>query len=448
LLILGLLAGFLIAAAPLTLAGWSRVWGAADRLPEAGWLSGAVGLALGGATLLLAALWRPPATHLRRRPIRVLSGWLVLAGVVIAVLAGVSVTAWLLAEANQATSGRAQARIDAIRTGLTAGAGVGGGIALLLAARREWLGERGQAHTEDDAAERRITELYTKAADQLGHDKAAVRLAGLYALERLGQSNPDHRQTIVNVLCAYLRMPPPDADSGAAAESPEARRSREHDSGGESQVRLTAQRILTEHLLVSDAPFGSTFWRGMDLDLAGATLVDLDLSWCGFGTGTFTRARFVGTTAFDHARSQNVSFNEAEFVGDVSFGNAVFSSANFFRARFGDMASFKTFESGVLFSGAQFCGAADFTASVLRPFVTKAISFDGVQFDGKADFSEVTFVGAASFDRAGFGEGASFWLAQFGRGGTRAGARARTVVDAAPKPPAEELEKAPAHRPG
>ena len=61
--------------------------------------------------------------------------------------------------------------------------------------------------TDRDATERRITELYTKAVEQLGSDKAPVRLGGLYALERLAQDNPAHRQTIVNVICAYLRMP-------------------------------------------------------------------------------------------------------------------------------------------------------------------------------------------------------------------------------------------------
>src|SRR5262249_33582048 len=50
-------------------------------------------------------------------------------------------------------------------------------------------------------------ELYTKAVEQLGSDKAPVRLGGLYALERLAQDNSAHRQTIVNVICAYLRMP-------------------------------------------------------------------------------------------------------------------------------------------------------------------------------------------------------------------------------------------------
>ncbi|WP_426506099.1 hypothetical protein ACPPVO_49650 [Dactylosporangium sp. McL0621] len=37
--------------------------------------------------------------------------------------------------------------------------------------------------------------MYVAAADQLASDRAAVRLAGLYTLERLGQDNVKLRQT-------------------------------------------------------------------------------------------------------------------------------------------------------------------------------------------------------------------------------------------------------------
>jgi hypothetical protein len=33
-----------------------------------------------------------------------------------------------------------------------------------------------------------------------------VRLTGLHVLERLAQNTPEQRQTIVDVICAYLRM--------------------------------------------------------------------------------------------------------------------------------------------------------------------------------------------------------------------------------------------------
>ncbi|HWJ52544.1 MAG TPA: hypothetical protein VNT24_04110, partial [Propionibacteriaceae bacterium] len=117
-----------------------------------------------------------------------------------------------------------------------------------------------------------VTELYTKAADQLGSDKAPVRLAGLYALERLAQDNPGQRQTIVNVICAYFQMPytPPGSapveppvespssaegavvDEGTRAdveqERHENRRQDYEKRAQERRVRTTARRILHRHL--------------------------------------------------------------------------------------------------------------------------------------------------------------------------------------------------------
>jgi hypothetical protein len=106
-------------------------------------------------------------------------------------------------------AGSSGERLDALRTALTIGAGAAGAATLLLAGRRQVHLEEAAAATELDARERRITELYIKAVDQLGAGTAPVRLGGLHALERLAQDNPDHRQTAVDVICSYLRMPFP-----------------------------------------------------------------------------------------------------------------------------------------------------------------------------------------------------------------------------------------------
>ncbi|GAA2680218.1 hypothetical protein GCM10010412_064280 [Nonomuraea recticatena] len=79
------------------------------------------------------------------------------------------------------------ARIEAARTALAAAAGVGAAVTLMLAVRRQRHQKLATWHTTHDAAERRVTELYTKAAEQLGNARAPVGLAGLYALERLAQ---------------------------------------------------------------------------------------------------------------------------------------------------------------------------------------------------------------------------------------------------------------------
>ncbi len=154
---------------------------------------------------------------------------MLLLAVVAVAVAGGGLTWWLLSIAAADPNASASVQIDAIRTGLSAAVGTGGAFALLLAFRRQRSTEVSAVHTITDATERRVTELYTKAADQLGSDKAPVRLAGLYALERLAQDNPSQRQTIVNVICAYLQMPytPP----GATPVEPSADDGRSSDDG-------------------------------------------------------------------------------------------------------------------------------------------------------------------------------------------------------------------------
>jgi len=103
-----------------------------------------------------------------------------------------------------------------------------------------------------------VNELYTRAVEQLGHDEAPVRLGALYSLMHLAQANPDRRQTVVDVLCAYLRMPyaPPESAEPAevvAGEAPTGHRDQpgrasKRDPAQELQVRLTAQRLVSEHV--------------------------------------------------------------------------------------------------------------------------------------------------------------------------------------------------------
>ncbi len=171
---------------------------------------------------------------------------MLLLAVVAVAVAGGGLTWWLLSIAAADPSASASVQIDAVRTGLSAAVGTGGAFALLLAFRRQRSTEVSAVHTITDATERRVTELYTKAADQLGSDKAPVRLAGLYALGRLAQDNPSQRQTIVNVICAYLQMPytppgatpvEPSADRRPILRRGHRRRGREAGRSGTGAVR-------------------------------------------------------------------------------------------------------------------------------------------------------------------------------------------------------------------
>jgi hypothetical protein len=55
------------------------------------------------------------------------------------------------------------------------------------------------------AEQGQITERYTRAIDQLGHDQLDVRIGGIYALERIARDSPSDRVTIGEVLTAFIR---------------------------------------------------------------------------------------------------------------------------------------------------------------------------------------------------------------------------------------------------
>lgn len=228
---------------------------------------------------------------------------IVLWGTGLVLIAAASATA-LLAVLGGGTPADS-ARLDALRTAASIVVGTGGAAALLLAARRQRWAELDLEQKDHDATQRRMTEMYTKAAEQLGNDKAPVRLAGLYLLERVAQEHRTSRQTIVNVVCAYLRMPFEPGDSPEALQ--------------ELQVRRAAQRILKLHLRPAEDG-EAWFWPNIDLDFTGATLVDLSLQYCRIRSAVFTGAVFHGTADFRYAVfATKAEFTGADFKGDRAF---------------------------------------------------------------------------------------------------------------------------------
>ncbi|HTF06694.1 MAG TPA: pentapeptide repeat-containing protein [Asanoa sp.] len=413
----------------------------------------------------------------RTDDLRVMPWWYVLVGVLLAIALGWLVLDWLLAEANRATSidTRATLRVDAIRTGLTVVAGTGGGLALLLAARRQWLSERAQrhqefvagrdhshrelvhAHTERvaatthknqqeqarigeyDATERRVTDLFTKAVDLLGSDKAAVRLGGLYALERLAQDNARHRQTVVAVVCAYLRMTDEPGEDAPPA--------------GDDEVRRSAQRLLTRHLH-ADAP--DTWWPEVRLDLAHTRLADFDASGCTLIEADFTGARFAGTALFVGAHAEgglalsaatfdNATFDELTTSGELLLDDARFAgAATFGRARFGGevfarrvefkAASFAeaVFEKTVTLDHSTFADTTSFRSAIFhsgfsieRGSFAAYAGFRTVTFEDMAFFRWTAFHGDAYFENASFGGAVNLGRAEFHGRASFAGATMR-----------------------
>jgi uncharacterized protein YjbI with pentapeptide repeats len=81
-----------------------------------------------------------------------------------------------------------------------------GAILLIYAAIRQaqTAGNRHEAQTKADL-QRRITESFSKAVEQLGSDKLEVRLGGIYALERISQECTTDYWTVMENLTAFVR---------------------------------------------------------------------------------------------------------------------------------------------------------------------------------------------------------------------------------------------------
>ena len=141
---------------------------------------------------------------------------------------------------------------------------------------------------------RTLNERFATAAGQLGSDKPAVRLAGVYAMAGLADDWEENRQTCVDVLCGYLRMPY-EPDPGQDAPEPERLVFQ-----AIREVRHTVIRVITAHLKKDAA----VSWQGLNFDFTGVV----------FDGGDFGGAQFSGGT---------VRFGTAEFSGgEVDFSRA------------------------------------------------------------------------------------------------------------------------------
>ncbi|MET9002728.1 hypothetical protein [Amycolatopsis sp. NPDC004169] len=266
---------------------------------------------------------------------------LLLLATVVAV--GFGALLWLgLGRPDALTAGE---RLEALKVVLAVVAGIGAVVALTVAYRKQRDAELAE-YREDAKA---YADRFGKAADQLGNAEHVVRTGGVYALAELADEWIEGRQTCIDLLCAYLRMPYV-ADTASADYS-----------HGNREVRRTIIRVIRNHLRDG---WSAVSWRGYRFSFEGAV----------FDCGDFSKAHF---------RGGNVTFHRARFVaGHVEFNDVVFEG------------------TPVWFSKAEFAGAhVDFRRSV---FAGTVASFENAVFSaGRVEFDGVRFAsGEVSFDNA------------------------------------------------
>jgi hypothetical protein len=222
-------------------------------------------------------------------------------------------------------------------------------------------------------------------------------------------------------------------------------------------VRLTAQSIIATNLRpvsgisktgswgepkdrnhrywVNNHAKRNDLWVNIDLDLAGATLVDFNFMDCRVQHANFKGAQFFGDTWFSFAEfREDANFDGASFRGSQTrFRRAVFERRASFRYSvfFGD-TSFEHADLdgdpwGEDFSGTQFLDIAGFQYARLGGRFQSSLfkaeaDFEGVRFSSSADFHNVRFCGRTDF-RGGRFNGRT-WM----QGGTIVGPRSNHIA--------------------
>ena len=261
-------------------------------------------------------------------------------------------------------------------------------------------------------AERR--ERYTKAVEQLGDEKAPVRMGGVYTLVGLVDEwledesieKYEYRlkegQVIINNLCAYIRSPFTLASrydelskdnpisEGIYKDNQQKFYSDKAELKAEADVRLGIIKEIHDRLQGSgkNAPGA---WSGFEYDFSGSTFfypIDLTKSY-------YTKpVNFRGS----------VYEGEADFRGSIYKKNVTFSTYLFDPSYYQGEANFSgsTYEGGADFSGSTYKGEANFSGSTYKKDVTFSMFSDTAMitrstYKGKVDFSGSTYKGEACF---------------------------------------------------
>ena len=295
---------------------------------------------------------------------------------------------------------------------------------------------------------------YTKAVEQLGNEKAPVRMGGVYTLvslvdEWLREENIEYNeriaegQIIINKLCAYICSPFALAShyNELTQESPTAEglyKNREQDFyidkaefKSEADIRLSIIKEIHSRLQSpkintpgawSDFEYdfsGSTFFYPIDLtnsyytkpvNFSGSTYqgdADFESStyqsradfsdstyrcWADFRSSTYqSEANFSGSTYQDGA-----TFNGSTYTGWANFNCSTYQEGAYFNSStYQSEVYFNSsiYWEGTYFNSSTYTGWADFNYSTYQ----SEVYFNDSTYQGKADFSDSTYKSWAYF---------------------------------------------------
>ncbi|WP_367134283.1 pentapeptide repeat-containing protein [Saccharothrix sp. HUAS TT1] len=276
-------------------------------------------------------------------------------------------------------------RNEAIKTGGLAGGALVALYALWLNDRRRRTDEARQriedarhelesARAEHDRS-RVADERFARSVELLGHDAEQVRVGAMHSLAGLARSRAEYTQTVLDVLCAYLRRPFHLADRGGEGVRDER----------ELEVRLTAQRLIAD-LLPRDGVEGAPHYN---LDLTRAYLEYFDVSHRQVGDLVLRAAHLQESNSFHHTVVHgNAWFTDTRSQGRLYLHDMVFHAKAWF-SRFGC-------SQPTDYRATRFLGPNKFAEVVF----TGPVTFAGCEFAEPIDFEHAKFAGGVDLELA------------------------------------------------
>ncbi len=216
-------------------------------------------------------------------------------------------------------------------------------------------------------------------------------------LEQVGESSTAMRRNVISALCRYLRN--------------------DNRRRGVDDAHILAQDIIARHITWPDRMYhpqpSPAFWQGMEIDLQGARLKNIDLRHTYVASASFKNAEFLGDTWLENSLIEgSLSFDGAQLNGEFYFsgskvhGATSFSGASFYGASYFGRSAF---EYDAHFVDCRFSEHASFASCDFRG----ALSFHGSSFLRSANFTSLMVAWDAIFAGVDFKD-TTFELAEFG----------------------------------
>jgi hypothetical protein len=210
--------------------------------------------------------------------------------------------------------------------------------------------------------ESQITERFTRAVDQLGHDTRDVRVGGIYALERIARDSRRDQEPIMEVLATFIREHAPWMEPHGYSDEPPP------PPAADVQAALTVLgRRETRHEI---EPLPIDVSR---TDLRSATFDRLKFERANLMESRLEHARFFGANlrgvVLIGAHLQHARFEDADLQ------KALLNEADLRSASFGDANLKGAFLPDANLSEA-YLGGADLTQAYLKGAILRGATYD------------------------------------------------------------------------